>query len=397
MQSEATQVLELLDKYEAEVHAQTFQPADDVSIQAVLAENIREMRDLLGREDLTTEEYHQLKKLSREMGALFMYMAEDAKWKPKGFHIYRTASEAFFQINDLMAKTNYTYSSQVSDEEDAEERVIVSKKIKSLLTKCIDHIGLAPASYEIEIDTKEAWWMINNAKEYYFVLFHIYEYFWKLETGKIDEQSMDYATLLEDLKILKDLVRVAKNAFQFLDVSHQVPESFNLFMQKIEQVIEKAEIKDFAWFKAEAHDLVDIFYHSSSPLEKWNCTDQHSFNRVLETNLLYLGDFQTEVSIPIDRANEIIGQIQAFRDLINLHRQNGLFHKADSNTPHIAIVYFDALEERADALLDELREAIEGEASEVSEVGEVEEVNEVYVTPTMIRNAEFIKSRVLTP
>jgi hypothetical protein len=381
VQREATAVLDLIDRYESEKATFGFTPADDISFYTVLSGNISEIQDLLSRQNVTLDEYHQLKKLSRETGALFMYMAHDAKWKGRGYSVYHTTSDGFFQINDLMAQAEYIY-----DEEDCDQetRVIVPRKIVNHINKYIEHLGIAPPSFSIQIDPKEAYWMINSAKDLYFsskvareTFWNIEDYRWQERKGDINEQNIDYSEILLLLKDLKRDIEIARNAWIFLDVSHTALPISHEFTNRTDQMIAAVERRDYEWIKKEAHSYGDLCSKAPS-LEKWQCTDQDSFNATLEENLSGLHALKAETVLLHAQAGEITAAAQAFRDLVHLIRRNGV---SETENP-LPIVCFDALEEHADTLLEGLEDALRRCTKEIE------------VTPEIERHAIFILSRV---
>lgn len=381
MQEEASAILDLMDKYEKEMASFKFVAADDISFHTVFCENISEMLELLSRKSLNLEDHHQLKKLARETGALFMYMAHDAEFKGRGFLIFRTAADGFFQINDLMASTEYTYAPQ--SDEDQEIHVIVSRKIANQLTKYISHLGIAPTSFGFTIDPKEAWWMINNAKEVYFSSKYIRDIFEEIEDGRIDEQNINYAEILSELQWLKRHAERARNMLLFLDITHRIPELYQTFLNSIDSMIVAVTNHEYAWIKKESARFHDVCYYApSSGLENWQCTDQESFNETMQATLNYLHPLQKEKAIFQAEAKEILSKVQAFRDFINLNRRNGLF-TGDKTKPHLPMACFDALEEHADALLEEITMELERGSEEI------------VITPDMTIHATFILSRVL--
>lgn len=363
VQSEASALLDLLDTYENEKQAFEFVSADDQSFYNVFSGNILEMRSLLAKESLTLEEYHQVKKLSRETGALFMYMAHHPEWRGRGRLIYYTTSDGFFQINDLMAQTNYIYAEQGEFEE--ETRVVLPRKIVNLLNIYIDHLGIAPPSFSIELDFKEARWVVNNAKSIYLSTYEVRELLYKIQNGLINEEDIDYEKLLELLKGVKRDAKIARNILRFLDASHTTPQHFDFFVTKNDELIAVIERQDFDWIKRELDSLVEIYYSAlGGALENWLYTDQEGFQDAIQQCLQHLQPLQTGAVLTHIQAEEIFEELQAFRDLVHLIRRNGCLR--GSRPCPLPIVCFDTLEQYADVLLERLETALEQETIEVT-------------------------------
>lgn len=380
VQSEAKMMIELMKKYDSEMLSYEFVRADDASFYDFLQSDTHQMNALLSKDCLSKEEYHDLKKLSRELYAFFMYLSQDSAWKGRGFHIYQNMAEAFFQINDLMAKTDYIY---VSDHSSEEIRVKIPRKILLRLVKNITQLSIAPSSFEFKIDEICGFEMINKAKDLYTVDYYAREFLRSIMNEEITEQTIDWP---QTFTLFNDLLRcaeVARNAMIFLDRTHQVPELFHTFIDEIPKAADAAEKNDFAWMKEQAEYLIDLCYYAPSMLQNWECADQPSFNEVLKNHLQSLKEYEEDHFIHSVSVKNTIEQIQAFRDLVNLYRKIGV-HRRDNTQPQLPMQCFDALEEHADGLLDELREAIDDLP---------EGIDFIRVTPRMHLHAAFILSR----
>lgn len=384
VKTKASLVLDLLHEYEKERLTDEFIPADDRSFYEILNANISEMHNLLSRKNLDLEEYHQLKKLSRETGALFLYMADDREYKGKGHLISRTVADGFFQINDLMAQTDYIYDEKGPD---GEKRVIVPRKIANLIIKYLSHLGIAPANFNFKIDSKEAWWMINNSKGMdgiYSSSAYMFKVFYDIENGTIDGLNIDYVEGLSDLKTMKRRAEFARNVWIFLDKSRKVPELFLNFMDATDRMIIAYEQQNFSKIKKEANSFSKLCrYAPSEMLENWKCTDQESFDQTLQLNLQGLKELQANQYLSHTHLKELKESVQAFRDFINSNRRNGLF-VGEKPTEHLPMICFDVLEERADVLLEEMERSLKNS------------LNRVLITSEMASQANFILSRCST-
>jgi hypothetical protein len=110
IQSEAIWVIDLMNAYEANLDHPEFVVADDASLYDYLFGMTLEMEKALSKESLPIHDYHRLKKMSRELGILFLYLSQDAECHD--YLAYCKAADLFFQINDAMAKVHDFYVSK---------------------------------------------------------------------------------------------------------------------------------------------------------------------------------------------------------------------------------------------------------------------------------------------
>ncbi len=336
VQEEAARLLTLIQAYDEEYPAYQFFAADDQSLHSVICANNNEIHDLLTRESLTKDEYHKLKKLSRETGVLFLYMASNVEYKTKGFLIFRTAADGFFQINDLMASTDYVFAQSLPEEE---IRLKVPRKIANLLNKYLARLGIAPVKITFPLDPKDAFWTVNYAKELYMVSHHVQEIFYSIA----NHETADTTNLLEPLQLMLRYTERAENILIFLDKTHTVSDAYQIFKDAIVRMIRNVQNDDFASINKEADDFWRLCYSvPASGFNMWECTDQASFDAIMQKTLRGLQDPNVDV---------IRQKIQAFRDFINLTRKNGMSKSPDA----LPMVCFDALEEHADIILEELQ------------------------------------------
>jgi hypothetical protein len=330
VQQEAKGLLELIDCEE-----EPFIPSDDASLSAFLHGNFEHIKALLAAPSLDKEEYHDLKKLARETGTLFMYMAEAVKCKGRGYHVYRSCSEGFFQINDLLAQTDY------EPEEGDHERVKVPKKVVNMLIKYISRIGIAPYRFDYTLDDKEMFWMVNTAKSMYSISSRIRE--------SIDE---DYEGLQRLFKTLVRDIERARNILILLDISHKAPEEYEPFLQATNTMCSLLEKEDYETFKSLASDYKDLAYYTPSKgLQNWTPTDQESFESTLQACLQTINALQKGATISQQQVEAIKREVQSIYDFAHLSRRNGLFRRG---VPGLPTCCFDKLEEVSGALFQQL-------------------------------------------
>jgi hypothetical protein len=375
VKAHSANLIHLMNLYDKEKVSYEFDFSDTNSFYKFLTGNIAQMIELMERESLSKEEFHNLKKLSRELCALFLYLSEDAILKGRGFFIYRTAADAFFQINDLMAKSDYIYAVKVNDE----VRVKVPRKIVNQLIRNINHLGIAPPSFPIELDADEMASMINNAKDVYQTSYFSSKLLRESLENDVDASTFDYEKNLAHFEWLLRDAEIARNALIFLDASHQPTENYQRLIAKTKQFIKLLKSQDFNGIVNEADEMHGLCYHAVD-LKNWVHTDQKSLSLTLESHLYYLGFIQEGALLSKEVAEEVVAKVQALRDFINLIRRNGLKKKMNVSQVQQPMICFEALEEHADVILKGLKEGHQP----------------VLVTPAMKLSAESILSRVDT-
>lgn len=374
IKNQAANLLDLMDLYEKEIVSYEFIPADTESLYDFLMGNISHMYDLLERESLTKVEFHDLKKLSRELCTLFLNLREDFRPKEKGFFINNTAADAFYQINDLMAKTDTIFVSR----EPGNIRVKVPGKIAERFHQILSHLGIAPPHFSLKFDAEAVFKMINNAKDVYFNSYKAGEVLRKLTEISADIYPLNYPEITKIFTNLLKNAKIAKNAIYFLDARHEIPDSYLKMIAQIKIIIDLLHHKNIEGIVEEAEKTGYLLHHApSDTLGNYVMTDQKSFDLTLKNTLSFLHPILNHGVISHDQREEILENVQAFRDLVNLIRRNGLLKKPDLKKSILPMSCFDSLEEHADVLLKGLKRG-----------------TDVVVTDKMKLSAEIILSRV---
>lgn len=389
MQSAALKVIELLDQEEDK-----FLACDDDSFYLFFIKTIGKMRELLSQEKLLIDDFHLLKKISREIGVLFMYMAEDVKFKGKGYLINRTASDAMFQINEKMGKIHDAYVYKILHEEVARDETVyveLSPKIADELTQYINHFLIVPPRFSIEIDREEAWWLINWAKEWYSSQYYLLKTKYPSNDHHVVQSGVILLEALlegdlnkikqhEDVALLhfKTLIRdaeMARNALNLLDATHQVPEIVHAYIKNLKVIVQAIESNSLQNVKEEASYILN-FCRSQNvtyALNEWQCTDQTSFDETLTAYLSYLNPILYQVDMTHAEGEKIIEHVQAIEDLMYLYKKNGL------SRIKLPIAFYDTIEEHAMALIELMREELKNGSESLT------------ITPQMAFHANFIR------
>lgn len=391
IQHYAISLLELMDQNEIQ-QGIDFEPADETSIYTFLTQKLALLTNLLSQETLLIDEYHHVKKSSRELGSLFQYLSDDAKWIGKKYFIYGAASDAFLQINEQMAALHDSYISKLMHEDlhrDDDYLVAIQPKIADQLRLYIGKLALCPPSASINVDPKKCWEMINWVKIWYFSHQRFFE-----DSAKYDQinarfiiedivhknpelLSKDYEIPMTLLGMVKRDAERARDLLIFLDQAHECPEIVHLYIENIGCIISAMNDKkpeDASEAAVFVLDLCKPFSHPTSALEKWQCTDQESFNQLLKKYLSPFVFLKENTFVTSTKAKEIIASTRTFSNLMNAFKRFG----TSDDLPEI---YFDSLEEHTKYLVKELDELID-------------EDEDIEVTPSMIWHANFILRKI---
>lgn len=373
----AISLLELME--ENEFQEMEFHAADETSFYHFIAENLVLVKELLSKDKLSIDEYHHIKKFSRELGTLFQYLSEDAKTTGRKYFINRAAANVFLQINELMATVHDSYISKIMHEElkhQDEYFVKIQPKISEQLFRYIDSLGLCPPSTNLSIDCQRGWKMINWVKNWY-LSHHNF-----LKDKQCFDDKQHARTLLQqivnddpseilnkDLKLamnqlneLKKDAERARHLLIFLDKTHTCPKVVDLYIENIECIIKAIAERMPQKAKEAAACLLDLsktYSHPTDALENWQCTDQISFDKTLETYLSPLHAIQDNISLSQGLTKELIASLQAFRDLMNAYKRYGASEEKNLSTQNLPSVYYESLEECAEDLINDLKNPLE--------------------------------------
>lgn len=370
VQEEAAKMLQLMDQYDRESDYYLFKPASEATFYNFFTQDIQQIQELLACKSLSKEEFHTLKKLSREIGSLFGYLSEYSLNKGRGYFIYRTTAEGFLQINDHMASSDYIYDSNDPT------KVLVPKKIDQRLIAYINHLGIAPPSAEIEIDAEDIKKMINNSSgDIYWSSAELYKMIHRfLNDGK----GIYYHETLQLMKYLKRGAEYSRNAWVFLDITHDISDECKRLIEVNDLMIKKIEKGDWNYFSENAEALSKLCYHGPMKIKDWVCTDQASFNSVLAEKLADLQLLQEGSVLNQNQIETVRASAQAISDLSNYYRQRGIYNK----NKKIPLVFFDILEDRSENLANALEKM------------QQEDIVELIVTHELWLQANFICSKI---
>lgn len=391
--SEASKMLETMEKYEAQPDLGSYTTTDDQSFYEFIDNTLASMYELLSHEKLLVEDYHQFKKLSRELGTFFMYLSKKQKWQGKGYFIYRSASEIFFEVNEILSTAHDDYIAKVLKGEinkDEEFYIEISPRNIIDFKQNLQQLGFSPTRYAIEIGSDEAAWMINWAKEWYLshrsIVNHKDDKTVSLLLKSIvngNYQYEDYEDALSKLDHLQRDAELARNALIFLDKSHQAPTEVHTYIKYLKRIIHAIKNHEPSSVKDEAEYILNLDGVPTMALENWECTDQESFAQTLQSYLLPLHNLLNEETLSKTSAEKIVTHLRAIQDLMNLFRRNGISKKSILHTS-LPMVCYDSIEEHAHALILKMEDALEKSG----------DLSVIQLNADMNSHANFILSRI---
>lgn len=397
---EASTVIDFMEAHEDSIlHFKLDTFTDDVSFYHFLEERITLIKALLAEPDLSVKNYHNIKKFSRELGTLFLLLAQEAQWKGNGHFLYRATSAGFFEINDILQVAHDDCVGKKMHgrgEEGQETRLVIPAYVERELNRYMDHFAVNPPKAEILIVPESAFWLINEAKWWYSAHAHIandptntdfdnFDPRPKLLLKEIIEgsyqglESADHRSALFSLVDLRRFAKVARNALLLLDIHHEVPGEIYDYIHVLDRVIEGLQTGNVDSIRPEAVALCAYLDHKRVPtfaLETWECTDQESFNLTLKFYIDRLTPILENDALAHDELYEICESAQLVANLMELFRRGGIRYQT------LPTIYYDLLHERSLRL------------SVVCQQASAEEI--IVVTDEMRQLARFILKKVDT-
>lgn len=392
----AISLLELMEENELQQEME-FDAADETSFYHFIEDNLTLVKELLLRDKLLIDEYHLIKKFSRELGTLFQYLSDDAKSTGKKYFINRAAAGLFLQINELMATVHDSYISKIMHEElnhQDEYFVKIQPKITEQLFRYTDSLGLCPPSASLSIDCQRGWKMINWVKNWYLshhnflkdkqcvdAKQHARNLLQEIVNEDPEVLNKDITLAMAQLNELKKDAERARYLLIFLDKTHTCPKIVDLYIENIECIIQAIEHRMPLKAKEAAASLLDLsktYYHPTRALENWQCTDHISFDKTLETYLSPLHAFQENVYLSKRLTKELIASLQAFQELMNAYKRYGASDEKNLSIKNLPSVYYESLEQNAGDLIKDLKNHVEDNV----------------VTSSMMLKAHFILSKI---
>lgn len=398
MRSEAALVLKMLEQHEDILLTRNVNYADDNSFYCFLNERKAELKFLLSQKDLLIEDYHTVKKAARELGTLFLFLAQEARWKGSGHFLCRATAAGFFQINEIMSATHDAYIHDVirQDKPDRDVRAVVPEYAVTELHRYLDHFAINPPSVEIEIVPENCDSLINEAKWWYSAHAQIAgslnsdehdsfdprpkKLLSEIINGHYQGLTEEHQSALYSLLKLRRFAKTARNALILLDRSHEAPPEVHHYIRSLDTVIRSIQKDNVETAREEATTLYNYLKHKTVPtsaLETWQCTDQVSFNATLRSYLsqVELLDTTSETLCSSD-FEDIAEHVQAIGDLMDLFRRGGIRHQT------LPTVYYDLLAERSSRLVLLCQQAAENPCATV--------------TPEMRQLTRFILRKIQT-
>lgn len=401
IQKEAERLVLLMERYDAMADAEEIVPADADSFYNYLTQLIAETEERIARVTLPMKEYHLVKKSARELGTLFLMLADEVQSSGKNYFLYRASALAFLQVNELMRAVHDIYVGQILRGEILEEetQLSLSPRVCLEFTQYIGHLGIAPPRATVVIDPSAAESLINYAKDWYSIHYQLSDSH-NLPNSGGRPQNPKAKRLLsrlvhgewtglgteerEALALLTELRRsaeVARSALLLLDRGHTVPNILDSYIETADRIIRGVGRDSTGGIKSDAAQMLAFLNDPAVPtlaLEEWVCTDQESFNCAIAAHLDLLMRLEISDSLPNREVEQIRDAAQAIADLMHLYRRSGLKHQT------LPTAFYDTVADNCDLLVTELTAALE------SEGGWIE------VTPESRLRAMLVTSRVVT-
>jgi hypothetical protein len=302
-------------------------------------EEIQSIKYLIEKEILQIKELHDVKKGVRELGFLFQCLAEDVIDYGQYFFVYEAMSNKLFRFNQQLAVIHDEEIGKIMHGKIKKDEIFLQMPpdLKTNITTYMDKLGSIPDNLKIEIKAKTVSKLINEAKEWYFYHYIISKNPDELENlttsdplprnlfNRIVETEHfmpceeDFIAI-EHLKKVQRKAEIARNALIFLDASHQSPIEWNLYIESLRKIIKTVETQKADNLKEEAYVMLKFISMRGIPttaLEKYQCTDQESFNEIFAKQLFFIKALKAS-SISYEFAKEIKERVQSLADLMHL-------------------------------------------------------------------------------
>lgn len=401
IQKEAAKLVVLMERYDQLAAVEEIEPADASSFYNYVTELIAGVRERIARGSLPIEEYHLVKKAARELGTLFLMLAEDVHWSGKNYFLYRASALAFLQVNELMRAVHDTYVGRVMrgeiDKESTE--VALSTRVCTEFTQYLDHLGVAPPKAEVAIEPATAWRLINCAKDWYAAHYNVsadtdppdlygrsgYEPRVRdLLCQLIQRQPIlldnETETALWLLAHLKRCAEVARNSLFLLDQNHSPPpviDDYTATIDRIVTAVRAGNLDEIVEDAAKMYDYLSAMGVPTLALEEWVCTDQRGFNAAILGCMSQLFRLQMGDRFTPTEMRAIRDAAQAIADLMHLYRRCGLRYQT------LPTSFYDTIADNCDLLIAEINRLL-------SQGGRC-----IEVTPECSLRAFLVTSRIL--
>ncbi len=357
IQTESADLLTKIQKYDQTLNTKVVNFSDRPSSLQFFHEATEEIKKLFLQETVSIEEYHKVKKSSRELGVFFELMAVNILGKEEGFFLYRAVSKEFFDVNDIMTEIHDAYIKDQLLGLNPNDHVAIPNKAKETLNRIFSRLRYLPESIHFEIEPNQGFYLINSAKDWYFI--HAYmskhpedpgtdnydprikAYLVKILTGQEIDKSDEYA-----IKYLNSVLRTAeraKNGLLLLDKNAELDPMITQYMDALRTVLNNPEDS-----KGAIQTMLTFLEYKGVPtlsLEKWECVEQEEFDKRFQECMNTIGLLLNDVKPKFDELKRIRENVQMIGDLMSLYRAVGANHQ---NLPE---VYYDTTYDLCQKLL----------------------------------------------
>lgn len=345
------------------------QTAQEHDLYEFLIYSVQTLRDNLSQERLSIDDFHHIKKSARELGALFLLLTDDFKYSGRNQFINNAAAWKLLRFNQQLAVIHDAQVGKLLRGEVHKEEIVlqVPQSIQNQLNCLLNRLGIAPPTMKIKIEPEAAFWLINEAKEWYLIHHWISchpeenaatrnynplpaRFLQKVHAGNYDPEDNDNAAAVDILKMDLRAAEVARNALIYLDASHGVDPFIELYINTLRTILQKVENNDISGMDSELAIMLAFLDDPgvrTSALEKYQLSDQISFEQTIRQSITALDHLQNS-TISKGVAFEIREKVQSLADLFHLYLLIGQKYQ---NLPSIA---YEEAKKDCEQLLEDL-------------------------------------------
>lgn len=373
IQSEAATVLQMLQKQSSMLRRKDIPLAEGVSTRKFLTDRIAIVKDLLACESLSADDFHTVKKWSRELGVLFKRLAEDSFDLGKDYFLYSATAKEFLHVNEVMAKVHDDCVRCDMQGMANYDEIIVKFSSGTIerMELLLSRLRIPPDTFTLDIPSDKGFWLINCAKNWYHQHYRISTYPWARKPDNYDprakhllerivtedfqgiESSDDEITVNYLLAGVLRAAEYARTALIFIDARHEVDEEINDYIFCLRRIL--------YWIRyggeevtAEAMRMLQYMEDRGIPsrqLESYKCTEQKAFDTVLNKRLETLQELVSHRELPQLTLLNLREEVLMLRDILELFRHAGVKYQS------FPMVCYDEAKDAAERLLNAIDSA----------------------------------------
>ncbi len=403
IQPEAAAVFRMLQTPSYVLREGAFRLAEGNSIAIFLTARIAAVRELLAYESLSADDFHTVKKWSRELAVLFNLLAEDSFNQGKNYFLFKAVAKEFFYINEIMAEVhdNCVRGDMWGEAVYEEMTVAFPSKVVDRMERLLDRLRIPPPAFSLDIPNDETFWLINCAKTWYHWHYRISAY----PSGRTMDNYDPRARLLlerivagdfrglenEDDDFAEELLATtlhtaeyARAALIFIDSCHEADAKIDDYIHALRQVLHWIRHGGKQGVVDDAARMLQYMQDRGIPsrqLENYVCTDQQGFDRVLSERLASLDVLITHENLPLSTLLAIREYALQLRDILELFRHAGVKYQS------YPMVCYDEAKDAAEKLVDAIDATLLPNVLDMS--------IEFPVTKSMAEDAQYLRRKLI--